>query len=177
MRKFPPPLAHSYWVEPARLLAGEHPGAVQGVALARRVQLLVAAGVRAFIDLTQEGELPDYSAALPAGVVYHRLPIPDHSIPEKPQHMRQILRTLGRELERGDGAVYVHCRAGYGRTGTTIGCYLRERGLAPRPALEELNRLWQQNARSGIWPDVPETDAQERYILEWPVETARAPAG
>src|SRR5690606_27353291 len=106
-------------------------------ALQRRVQLLVAAGVRTFIDLTQQGELPDYSAMLPAGVVYHRHPIPDHSVPDKPQHMRQILRTLTRELERREGAVYVHCRAGYGRTGTTIGCYLRERGLAPQQALQE----------------------------------------
>lgn len=177
MRQIPPPLAHSYWVEPARLLAGEHPCAVQGIARARRAQLLVAAGVRAFIDLTQEGELPDYSALLPSGVAYHRHPIPDHSIPGKPQQMRQIQRTLAQELARGEGAVYVHCRAGYGRTGTTIGCYLRERGLGPEAALAELNRLWQQNARSGIWPEVPETAEQERYILEWSVEAARAPTG
>jgi hypothetical protein len=177
MRKLPPPpLAHSYWVEPARLLAGEHPCAVAAAAQARRVQLLIAAGVRTFIDLTEEGEQPDYVELLPRGVNYHRLSIPDHSIPRTPDRMRQILDTLARELRR-DRAVYLHCRAGYGRTGTTIGCWLREKGLAPHEALDELNRLWQQSARSAIWPTVPETQAQERYILEWKVEAAHAPAG
>jgi hypothetical protein len=175
MRRPPPPLAHSYWVEPGRLLAGEHPCVAAGIAQSRRVQLLMAAGVRAFIDLTQEGELPDYAPMLPEGVAWHRIPIPDHSIPENPQRMRLIQRTLAKELARRDGAVYVHCRAGYGRTGTAIGCYLREQGLAPERALEQLNRLWQQNARSTIWPVVPETEAQERYILDWKVEPARAP--
>ncbi len=177
MRKLPPPpLAHSYWVEPARLLAGEHPCAEAGAARARRVQLLLASGVRTFIDLTQAGEMPDYDTLLPQGVAWHRLSIPDHSIPDTQQRMREVQRTLAAAL-RGKGAVYVHCRAGYGRTGTVIGCYLREKGLGPQQALDELNRLWQPNARSRIWPVVPETTAQERYILEWKVEAARAPAG
>jgi hypothetical protein len=176
MRMPPPPLAHSYWVEPARLLAGEHPCAVQGIARARRVQLLVAAGVRAFIDLTEEGEQPDYQGLLPGGVRYHRLSIPDHSVPHTPERMREILDTLAREHRR-KGAVYVHCRAGWGRTGTAIGCWLRERGFGPQAALDELNRLWRQNARSAVWEYVPETSAQERYILDWKVvEAARAPA-
>jgi hypothetical protein len=169
----PPPLANSYWVERGRLLAGEHPCAGSEAGRSRRVQLLLAAGVRAFIDLTQEGEMPDYRPFLPPEVRVHRLPIPDHSVPAKAADMRRIQRVLAGELG-GEGAVYVHCRAGYGRTGTTIGCYLRECGQAPQQALAELNRLWQHNARSGIWPHVPETDAQERYILDWKVEPAHA---
>ena len=170
----PPPLAHSYWVRPGRLLAGEHPCAGAGSSQVRRVQLLLAAGVRAFIDLTHEGEQPDYRGLLPSGTGYHRLSIPDHSVPESPRRMREIQDTLARELKH-PGAVYVHCRAGYGRTGTTIGCWLREQGMEPWQALDELNRLWQQNARSSIWPVVPETEAQERYVREWKVEAASAP--
>lgn len=178
MRKLPPPpLAHSYWVERGRLLAGEHPSAGSDAARARRLQLLLAAGVRSFIDLTQEGEMPEYRQLLPEGVRVHRLPIPDHSVPEKPGHMHQIQRVLARELSRDEGAVYVHCRAGYGRTGITMGCYLRECGQAPQLALDELNRLWQQNARSSVWPDVPETDEQARYILDWVAEGRHASVG
>lgn len=174
MRRMPPPpLPNSYWVIPGRLLAGEHPCAAPANAQSRRVQLLLAAGVRAFIDLTQEGEQPDYQQMLPEGVVHHRLSIPDHSVPDNPQRMRQIQHTLQREL-RHEGAVYVHCRAGFGRTGTAIGCYLREQGMTPAQALEELNRVWQQNARSAIWEVVPETEAQERYIIDWKVERANA---
>ncbi len=173
MRMPPPPLANSYWVERGRLLAGEHPCAGSVAGHSRRLQLLLAAGVRTFIDLTQEGEMPDYRSFLPAEARVHRLPVPDHSVPAKPADMRRIQRVLAQELS-GEGAVYVHCRAGYGRTGMTIGCYLRECGQAPQQAMTELNRLWQHNARSGVWPHVPETEAQERYILDWIVEPVHA---
>ena len=123
----------------------------------RRVQLLLAAGVRTFIDLTRQGERPDYSALLPPDASYHRLPIPDHSVPESPERMREIQRVLARGAARPRRGVYVHCRAGLGRTGTTMGCYLRERGRTPEQALAELNALWQQNACSALWPRVPET--------------------
>jgi hypothetical protein len=174
MRIPPPPIANSYWIERGRLLAGEHPSAGSEAARRRRVLLLLAAGVRSFIDLTQDGEMPDYRPLLPAGVTAHKLSIPDHSVPERPERMREIQRVLARELG-GEGAVYVHCRAGYGRTGITVGCFLRERGHSPHQALAELNRLWQHNARAAVWPRVPETDAQERYILEWTVEARHAP--
>jgi hypothetical protein len=166
MRTPPPPLANSYWVERGRLLAGEHPSAAGEAARARRLQLVLAAGVRTFIDLTAAGELPDYAEMLPQDVAVHRMPIPDHSIPGKAELMRSIQRVLAQALAEGS-AVYVHCRAGFGRTGTVIGCYLRECGQSPADALAELNRVWQQNARSSVWPQVPETEAQRRYILEW----------
>jgi hypothetical protein len=173
MRLPPPPLANSYWVERGRLLAGEHPCAGSAASHIRRVQLLLAAGVRSFIDLTHEGEMPDYRSLLPAEVRAHRLPVPDHSVPEKPAHMRRIQQVLAEALGE-EGAVYVHCRAGFGRTGTAIGCYLRECGQTPEQALAELNRLWQHNARSGVWPTVPETTAQEQYIRDWIVAPVHA---
>lgn len=172
MRQPPPPLANSYWVIRGKFLAGEHPSSGAEGNRSRRVQLLGAAGVTTFIDLTHEGEMPDYHALLPEGSRAHRLSIPDHSVPEKVARMREIQRVLAQALA-GDGAVYVHCRAGYGRTGTVVGCYLREQGLAADAALAELHRVWQANARSSVWPHVPETDAQERYIVQWKVEARK----
>jgi ADP-ribosyl-[dinitrogen reductase] hydrolase len=61
----------------------------------------------------------------------------------------------------------VHCRAGIGRTGTVVGCWLVEQGLAGEDALDELNRLWQQCERSQVWISIPETEAQVEYVRRW----------
>jgi hypothetical protein len=168
-----PPLPNSYWVLPGRLLAGEHPHGGSPAATQRRVDLLVAAGVRCFIDLTDDDEMPSYAAWLPQRVQYVNLPIPDHSVPQDRSRMREIQLALAEGLAGGE-AVYVHCRAGIGRTGMTIGCFLRERGAAPEATLDQLNRLWRQSARAARWPRIPETAEQETYILEWPVEVVNA---
>ena len=159
------PIPNSYWVEPGRLLAGEHPGGDSERETRERVAALLDAGIRAFIDLTQADELSPYRGFLPADVAYEAFPMPDHSLPLSPRQMREVQDTLGRLMSHG--AVYVHCRAGIGRTGMTIGCYLRERGETPAGAMAELNRLWQQNARSADWPSIPETIEQERYVTTW----------
>jgi hypothetical protein len=169
-----PPIPNSYWVLPGKLLAGEHPHGGDAPTARRQLSQLVAAGVREFIDLTRPGELPSYVQLLPAGTGYRNFPIPDHAVPQHMAQMRELQQQLDRLLATGGGAVYVHCRAGIGRTGITIGCWLRERGLAPRAALTELNRLWLQNARATRWPQVPETAEQEAYILDWPVEVRDA---
>jgi ADP-ribosylglycohydrolase len=161
-----PPIPNSYWVEPGSLLAGEHPDAGSQAATRSRIDALLDAGVRSFIDLTVAGEMPDYRALLPAGVSYHSFPFPDHSVPHTAGQMREAQDTL-EELMAADTPVYVHCRAGIGRTGITIGCYLREQGKSAEAALSGLNRLWQQNARAARWPRVPETPEQERFILDW----------
>jgi hypothetical protein len=176
MRAPLPPLPNSYWVERGRLLAGEHPYGGSRDATRRRLELLLAAGVRSFLDLTQAGEVPGYRELLPAEINYANLPIPDHSVPRKPAQMQEILREL-RSAVTERAAVYVHCRAGIGRTGTTIGCYLRERGARPDAAVTELNRLWQQNARAAEWPRTPETNEQESYILDWRVQPLKGTHG
>jgi ADP-ribosylglycohydrolase len=169
-----PPIPNSYWVEPGRILAGEHPDAGSEAATRSRIEALLGAGVRGFINLTEEGELPDYGGLLPAGVQCHSFPLPDHSVPHTAQQMREVQDSLQRLLAAGT-TLYVHCRAGIGRTGITIGCYLREQGQAPEAALSELNRLWQSNARAARWPSVPETPEQERFILEWVPRSREAP--
>lgn len=160
-----PPLPHSYWVEPGRFAAGEHPAGADVAATRARLAQLREAGVRAFLDLTEPGERPDYRHLLPPDTRYENQPLPDHSVPRTADHMRRILAVLDELLDHG--AVYVHCRAGIGRTGTTVGCFLRARGAAPRAALDELNRLWRQNARAVHWPTVPETEEQEAFVLSW----------
>src|SRR6185437_11593852 len=113
---------------------------------------------------------------LPIGVEYLRKPIKDHGLPELPEHMREILDGMSDALRSGR-KVYVHCRAGIGRTGTVVGCMLAERGFSGDARLEELNRVWQQSLRSRSWDWIPETAAQAAYVRNWVPEPASGPEG
>ncbi|HKZ74384.1 MAG TPA: ADP-ribosylglycohydrolase family protein [Steroidobacteraceae bacterium] len=160
------PLPNSYWVLPGRLLAGEHPQGRTAEETRSRLARLIDAGIDCFVDLTAPEERTSYDLDLPFRVDYARMPIRDHSLPARREHMVEILETIARGLRDGR-RVYVHCRAGIGRTGTVIGCLMVERGLVPDDALYELNRLWQSCARSQDWPYVPETDEQIDYVRAW----------
>ncbi len=160
------PVPNCYWVVPGRLLAGEHPGGATPEATRERISRLLAAGIDCFVDLTQPQEILSYEPALPAGVQYFRRSIPDHGIPAELAHMAGILDCVRNALREGRG-VYVHCRAGIGRTGMVAGCLLAEQGLGGEAALTELNRLWRQSARSGLWPAIPETAEQVDYVRGW----------
>jgi ADP-ribosyl-[dinitrogen reductase] hydrolase len=161
-----PPLPNTYWVIPGVLLAGEHPSALTPDATRQRLSTLLAAGIECFLDLTHPTEIEPYDQVLPFHIEYLRKPIRDHGLPEKREHMMEILDCLHDALRSGRPS-YVHCRAGIGRTGMVVGCLLVERGLTGEQALDELARVWQQCERSKFWPTVPETEAQIDYVRLW----------
>ena len=172
------PLPNSYWVRPKQLLAGEYPLVSNDEESAIRLQDLLLAGVTCFVDLTAEHELPAYGARLPEifggrTIRHQRFTLTDHGIPDSIQQMSVILDAIDAEIH-ADGCVYVHCRAGIGRTGTVIGCHLVRHGHDSLEAVEALNRLWQECERSKRWSHVPETDEQEVFILEYKDEQARS---
>lgn len=162
----PLPLRNSYWVLPGQLLAGEYPGGRSRDETRERLRQLIEAGVDCFIDLTHPHELERYDIELPLGVEYLRKPIRDHGLPEKAEHMAEILDCIHDSLQSGR-MVYVHCHAGIGRTGTVVGCFLVERGLEGEKALDQLNRLFQQSERSKSWDWVPETKEQSVFVKRW----------
>jgi ADP-ribosyl-[dinitrogen reductase] hydrolase len=162
----PLPLRNCYWVVPGLLLAGEHPNGPTRDKTKERLKKLLAAGIECFVDLTKPTELLRYDTHLPFYVEYTRKAIRDHGLPGTPAQMTEILDYISTSLRAGR-PVYVHCRAGIGRTGTVVGCLLAQRGLQGDAALDELNRLWQQCRRSKSWAYVPETDAQAAYVREW----------
>jgi ADP-ribosylglycohydrolase/protein-tyrosine phosphatase len=162
------PIPHSYWVHEGSLLAGEYPLEMRTFGDKSKVlKKLLQAGIDCFLNLTGPKECPDYESLLPPGVLHIRKSLTDHGLPSRPEQMQDIQSTVAAQLAAGR-RVYVHCRAGIGRTGTVIGCYLVEQGHGGEEALAELNRLWQQNALSKSWPEVPETDEQSAYVREWP---------
>ena len=163
----PSPIRNSYWVIPGRVLAGEHPSGTTVEATRERLQRLMDAGVECFIDLTEPGEIKQpYDPELPFSIEYLRKPVRDHGIPSQRAHMAEILDCIHDALQSGR-CVYVHCRAGIGRTGTVIGCLLVERGFAGEAALDELNRLWQHCERAQSWGSIPETEDQVAYVRKW----------
>ena len=172
----PKPLAESYWVIPGRLLAGKYPGGKNLKEMERRLGPLLDAGFDGFLDLTETGEVPPYENYLPESVAYVRKAITDHGVPRDAAYMGEILAALDELLAAGR-RVYVHCRAGIGRTGTVVACHLIEQGLAPEAALVRLNELWQGSDRSDTWPEVPETEVQRDFIRAYvpAADPTRAP--
>jgi ADP-ribosyl-[dinitrogen reductase] hydrolase len=173
------PLPNSYWVEPERILAGEHPSAAGVEATSKRLRRLLDAGIDCFIDLTETGELDSYEqwlSTLSAGrdTLYLREPIRDHGVPDSDGRMHEILGALDRAL--GDGRrIYLHCRAGIGRTNVVAGCWIANQGGGGDAALEHMNRLWRGSARSRSWPTVPETEEQAEFVRGWRAGRARRP--
>lgn len=159
------PTSDSYWVAP-NVLAGKYPGAKRDGEAASKMAALVAAGVRSFIDLTEDGELLPYAHLLPTDVAHRRVPVRDVTCPSIEQ-LREALDEI--EKARKRGAVYVHCRGGCGRTGVVIGCYLVERGADPAMALARVHQLTR-----ALWnKQCPETSEQIQMVRTWRSERGR----
>jgi hypothetical protein len=168
------PHANCYWLIPGRLLAGEHPGAIVAADGVARIDALLDAGVRRFIDLTAEHEGPGpYIAVLleraderDLRVAHRRFAIPDFGVPSAAL-MRETLDTIYAAIG-ADDAVYLHCWGGVGRTGTVVGCLLREQGFTAAAALQVIGRKWQSVAKRTRHPCSPETPEQVAFIERWP---------
>jgi dolichol-phosphate mannosyltransferase len=160
------PFPNTYWVVPDRLLAGEHPAGF-GQDIRERLERLHLAGIDTFFDLTEEGEEPEYGSLLPADVEYRRFPIGDQGVPLNVNEARALLTAIQDALAR-QRRVYLHCRAGIGRTGLAVGCLLAEESGDGKKALARLNELWPQSARATQWPRIPQTPEQADYIRHWP---------
>lgn len=184
------PLPNSHWIEPGRLLAGEHPSGGDDKTTRKRLGKLLGAGIDCFLDLTEPGELESYEPLLAAvrggdAATYLRRPIRDHDVPQSEAGMREILAALDRALAEGR-CVYLHCRAGIGRTNLVAGCWIASNSGDGEAALERLNRAWKGNARARTWASIPETAAQADFIRRWgapqapraaPAATRALPAG
>ncbi len=107
------------------------------------------------LDLLGVQRLPDVMGT--AGIELIRFPIVDVSVPRDTRQMTETLEMIRERLSAGKNVV-VACRGGIGRTGTVVGCLLRDGGLDGDAAIA-LTRA----SRAGTI----ETTEQERFVREW----------
>ena len=167
-----PPIPNAYWLPGSQVCAGEYPGHWDA---RERLGRLIDAGIRSFVDLTQECDgLDPYhelarelAAERGADISYIRLGVRDMNVPSR-EEMAAILDRIDAEVAAGR-PVYVHCWGGIGRTGTVVGCHLVRQGSAGDKALEQIAELWQTVSpeKRANFPESPQTGAQRAFVREW----------
>ncbi len=138
----------------------------------RNLSYLYELGVRRIINLTEAIESgpntvlgQNYLDSLEAlkkeecAIDLHLMPIKDYGVPTL-DFMREILGLI----EQEDGGLYIHCMGGAGRTGTVVGCYLRE--VYEVSAEQALESLREHIALTKIHRS-PETAEQIAMINNW----------
>ncbi len=170
MQKSAGPIPNSYWLVDGELLAGGYPGSSDTSTARMKLQAILAAGVRSFIDLTEPHELTAYDELLEdiaremnVEVSYERISIRDLGIPPR-EVMDAILATIRSQIAAGS-TVYVHCWGGVGRTGTVVGCWLVEEGQPCDEVFERIRALRAHTPEA--WKRSPETADQRAFVRGW----------
>jgi protein tyrosine phosphatase len=163
---------------PNQFLAGEYPGEVDPEFTDKRLRALIRAGLRTFVDLTDEDEVNEDAKVIPTyrsilrkvseeesiQVTYANIPIEDRGVPS-PWTMRCILGVIDRSIS-DENSVFVHCWAGRGRTGTVVGCYLKRHDLAQDgDVIQKLAQL-RKDVPNGRETS-PHTKEQIRMVVAW----------
>jgi hypothetical protein len=172
----PLPIPESYWVVPGVLLAGEYPYSFEEEKGRERLRAFLDAGIRLFVDLTEEKEssrvgpldpyanvLAEEAEARGVSVRVVRHPVRDMGVPAD-GGLERIVEELEGAVERGEPA-YVHCWGGIGRTGTAVAAFLsRRHDVTGDEALALLYALWQKVPKSQVFPESPQTAGQRRAV-------------
>ena len=127
----------------ARLAIGRAPGDDAHTPLSTELAALHAAGIRhvlclleddEFADLQQEVTPQGYAEAVDAaGMALHRVPVEDYTAPTRGT-LAAMVRQVRGWLAQGE-AVFVHCMAGRGRSGTVAAALLVAQGMRPEDAI------------------------------------------
>src|SRR5258708_14392461 len=172
------PCSASYWVLAVQFLAREYPGEIEPELTGKRLSALIAAGIRTFVDLTDEGEVNEGGRIIPAyrsilrqisanaatQTTYAKIPIEDQGVPS-PWTMRCVLDVIDRSI-LDENPVYVHCWAGRGRTGTVVGCYLKRHGLAEETEVIQKLAQLRRNVPN-VKETSPHTPEQISMVTNW----------
>ena len=129
------------WLIPQQLAGLGEPGGfhydLQSGGLTEDLHELRQHGIGAVVSLT-ERPLDD-DALRSAGMSHLHLPVPDMVAPTEVDIDRFL--DFVKSSQASMLPVAVHCRAGLGRTGTMLACYLVSRGYRAEEAMLEVRRL------------------------------------
>ena len=125
------------WVIPSKLAGSQGPLIDQDIAYLREM------GVGAIVRLAK-----DTISGTGAGLADLAEFVPDFEPPTARQ-IDRIVAFISEQIEK-DVPVVVACKAGLGRTGTVLACYLVHTGYTARDALEHVRRLRPGSADSPL---------------------------
>jgi protein tyrosine/serine phosphatase len=183
-RAAPPAPEWSYWVEPGRFLAGCFPGSPNPAHQRQKLEQLLDAGIRVFVNLMEAtetdargraftayaDEVAELARARGSEARCLRFPIRDLGIPTISE-MTAILDAIDAALETGP--VYIHCWGGVGRTGTVVACWLLRHSRATgSDVIQVLARLREMDRERGHRRS-PQTEVQFQFVREWATRLGR----
>ncbi len=167
----PKPFPDSYWLSPGKILAGELPLAANPQYTPLKIESLLDAGIRVFINLIAESgfsyeqDLEDVAFRYGVEVRYINIPIKDMDVPSITV-MEGILDTIDNNTKVGK-AVYYHCYAGLGRTGVVSGCWLaRHNRKEGQEILKMLEKIRKEQEHKDFW-DSPQSRVQIEMVMNW----------
>lgn len=185
----------SYWVIPGKVAAGEYPGNQYSFRISttvatiihsfralakskgrfwnsseKKIESLLDAGIRTFVDLTQDLERPTYRGTLhrlrrerSIDCKYIRFPIKDRGTPSE-DLMKELIQYVNLEVASGR-PVYIHCFRGLGRTGLAVGCFVSQPNFEIEDVFSFIKKL--RKGVAGDFRKSPETAMQEEFLIDW----------
>jgi atypical dual specificity phosphatase len=155
------------WLKKGMLAGTPRPGIV--VDIDQDLQALQRVGVTVLVSLTQTPM--DATVLQSYGIRNVASPIPDMHAPPVHQAL-EICRDVEANMRAGE-VVAVHCRAGLGRTGTVLACYLIWEGCNALDALESVRRVepkWVQSDKQAAF-----LEEFDRFLSDNPESRRRSP--
>ncbi|QGJ68422.1 Atypical dual specificity phosphatase [Planctomycetales bacterium 10988] len=141
-----------YWLISGRLAGTPQPGIIQD--LGYDLSALQRVGITFLVNLTENDLSSEHYAQY--GIETYHFPIIDMEAPELQAAKEFCIRLAGWLEEQK--TVALHCKAGLGRTGTMLACFLIYQGRSALSALE--------HARS-IEPRWVQSDTQVEFLSEF----------